>query len=137
MNRIIIAGGRDFTNYTLLVESCNIFLKDYSLSDIEIVSGRAVGADLLGEKYAQEYKLSIKIFEAQWSNLEIQPCQIAYNSQGRYNRLAGFNRNREMAKYATHLIAFWDGKSKGTKNMINLAKEYNLITRIIKYENCS
>ena len=36
-----------------------------------------------------------------------------------------------MANYADALIAFWDGKSRGTKNMIALAKRQNLRIRII------
>ena len=39
---------------------------------------------------------------------------------------AGFIRNEEMAKYADACLILWDGKSRGTKNMIILAKKYNL-----------
>ena len=36
---------------------------------------------------------------------------------------AGFKRNVKMAEYADALVAFWDGESKGTKHMIETAKE--------------
>ena len=39
-----------------------------------------------------------------------------------------------MADYADYLIAFWDGKSKGTSLMINLAKEKGLKVRVVNYE---
>ena len=40
----------------------------------------------------------------------------------RFGRTAGPKRNKQMANYANTLVAFWDGKSRGTKNMIDLAK---------------
>lgn len=50
--------------------------------------------------------------------------------------------NTEMAKFAVEngnigiLIAFWNGKSRGTKHMIDLAKRYNLtVIYIIEYES--
>lgn len=43
-----------------------------------------------------------------------------------------------MAMYATHdaegiLFAFWDGESKGTEHMIDIAKEYGLETHVVNY----
>jgi len=38
-----------------------------------------------------------------------------------------------MAENATHLLAFWDGVSKGTEHMINIAKRMGLKTIIVKY----
>ena len=115
--KVIIAGSRNFSNYKLLEEKCNFYLKNKN--DIEIVSGTALGADYLGEIYAKNYRYSLKQFKPKW---------------GQYGKSAGYIRNREMAKYADCLIAFWDSKSKGTKHMIDLAKKYNLKVRIVKYE---
>lgn len=114
--KIIIAGGRDFNDYKLLSESCDYFLQNQS--EIEIVSGTANGADKLGEQYGEEKGHQIKKFPANWD---------------KYGKSAGFKRNIEMADYADALIAFWDGKSKGTSHMINEAKNKNLKVRIIKY----
>ncbi len=114
--KIIIAGGRTFNNYDLLSESCD---KAFSLQkEIEIVSGTADGTDKLGEKYAKEKGYTVKQFPADWN---------------KYGKSAGYKRNEEMAKYADALIAFWDGKSKGTKHMIDLAKRYNLKVKVIIY----
>jgi hypothetical protein len=38
-----------------------------------------------------------------------------------------------MADSSDALIAFWDGKSKGTQHMINLAKERDLIVAVKRY----
>lgn len=40
-----------------------------------------------------------------------------------------------MAEIADALIAFWDGSSKGTKHMIDIAKNKNLLVRVIEYNN--
>ena len=51
-----------------------------------------------------------------------------------FGKGAGLIRNKKMAKYADALIAFWDGKSKGTKNMIQQAEEFGLKIRIYRYD---
>jgi hypothetical protein len=105
MIKVIIAGGRNFDDFNKLCQVCDEFLKDQN--NIEIVSGAYKGADLLGERYAAERNYPIKQFPANWR---------------RYGKSAGLKRNTEMAAYADALIAFWDGESKGTKHMIQLAK---------------
>jgi len=84
-------------------------------TSIEIVSGGAKGADQLGEQYAKENNYNLRIFPADWD---------------KYGKKAGYIRNEEMAKYADACVCFWDGKSKGTKMMIELAKKYKLKTRL-------
>lgn len=124
--RIIVAGSRDFNNYGLL----KLTLKEYieslgivDLSQVIIVSGAAKGADTLGEHFAYDYGIDIRRFPAKWDE---------------FGKSAGIIRNCEMAKYAAEkygvLFAFWDGKSKGTKNMIDLAKRYGLEVHVTNYD---
>lgn len=117
MQKFIIAGSRDFSDYGLLKEKLDK-LKDH-FGIFEVVSGTARGADSLGEKYAEENKLPIKRFIPDWD---------------KFGKAAGYKRNEEMAQYADGCIVFWDGKSKGTEHMINLAKKYNIQLSIINYE---
>jgi len=117
MYKIIIAGGRDFNDYDLLEKEVSGFLKTLDIDNgLEIVSGGAKGVDAMGERFAKENDFSIKLFPADWS---------------KYGRGAGPKRNRQMAEYATHLIAFWNGESKGTKSMITLAKKNDLNVTVI------
>ena len=113
--KVIIAGSRDFDDYKLLRKYCDHILQNQN--DIEIVSGTAKGADQLGERYAIERSYKIIKFPADWSK----------------GKSAGYIRNEEMAKYGDALIAFWNGISKGTEHMINLAKKYKLKIRICNY----
>lgn len=123
--RIIIAGSRDFNNYAILKHNIIKILLELSPTqelDIEIVSGGARGADQLGERFAKEYKYSIKRFIPDWDNL---------------GKSAGYRRNEDMARYAKEdngvLIAYWDGVSKGTKHMIDLANKHGLRVYVVKY----
>lgn len=113
--KVIIAGSRTFNNYELLVKKCDIILKNIK-TPIEIVSGTALGADKLGEKYAKSRNYTIKQFPADWS----------------LGKKAGYIRNKQMAEYADALIAFWDYKSFGTKLMLELAQKHNLKIRIVQ-----
>lgn len=122
--RIIIAGGRDFTDYNLLKEKVDYYLQNAINNNykIIIVSGTAKGADRLGEKYAKEKGFEIAYFPADWSK----------------GKRAGYLRNQDMSTYAKEhgmgaLICFWDGQSKGSKHMIDIAKKDNLQTRIVNY----
>ena len=84
-----------------------------------IVSGGARGADSLGEKYSDEEGFDLEVYPAQWD---------------KYGKRAGFRRNEQMAEVADALIAFWDGKSHGTKHMIDIMNNKNLEVRVVKYE---
>lgn len=117
MFRVIVAGGRDFSNYTMLKEAMEALLINIK-DNIQIVCGMARGADTLGERYAKEKGYDIAYFPADWM---------------KYGKSAGYIRNEQMAQNADALVAFWDGKSKGTNHMINLAKKYDLGVRIEKY----
>lgn len=120
LRKVIIAGGRDFNDYTLLLKEVWSILKGDD--NIEIVSGCANGADKLRERFAESFGLKISKFPADW------------NKNG---RSAGPIRNLEMAKYGSELIAFWDGKSRGTKNMIDTANKLGLKVSTIIYGNNS
>lgn len=116
--KVIIAGCRDFTDYELLREKCDYHLQNLRLEDIVIVSGHASGADSLGERYAQERGFQLETYPADWQA---------------HGRAAGPIRNAKMASVAHALISFWDGKSRGTKNMIDTAKKHNLQVAVVRY----
>ncbi len=107
--RLIIAGSRNITNYNLLVEC----MFNYTLGPTVILSGGARGVDTLGERYWRENRDTIKLerYPAEW---------------GIHGLAAGFIRNHEMANNADALLALWDGKSRGTKDMIDRAIRHGL-----------
>lgn len=124
MTRVIIAGSRQFNDYKLMLNTLDelgVHLIN-TIDSVEIISGHAPGADMLGEKFAKAYGYPLKIFPADWS---------------KYGKAAGPIRNEEMVKYASKadhgiLIAFPVGESRGTRNIIKLAKRYKLEVNVIE-----
>ena len=116
--KVIVAGCRDFADYELLKEKCDFYLQNKKPEIIVIVSGHASGADTLGERYAQERGYETEVYPADWKT---------------NGRAAGPIRNAQMATVADALIAFWDGKSRGTKNMIDTATKRGLQVAVVRY----
>lgn len=124
MTRIIIAGSREFNDYEKMLKALDelgVHLMN-AINPIEIISGHAPGADTLGERFAKAYDYTLKIFPAEWD---------------KYGKAAGPIRNEQMAKYAAEsdqgiLVAFPIGESRGTRNMIKLAKQYGLEIEVIE-----
>ena len=124
MSRVIIAGSRGFNDWLLMWEFLERKIEPFiffTLADkvTEIVSGTANGADKLGERYAKAKGLPVKRFPADWN---------------RYGKAAGHIRNKRMAEYADACVVFWDGESRGEKNMIDCARELNVPTMVVKYK---
>lgn len=116
-NKVIIAG-----SISVKENDPNLFVKVsrilQTIDYVEIVSGTCKGGDKFGEWFAEQCSIPVTKFPANWSE---------------YGKRAGYIRNKQMAEYATHLIAIWDGKSKGTKHMIDLANAIGMPVRVIRY----
>lgn len=123
MFRIIIAGTRTFDDYALLRKTmCNLF-GQVPTSQMEVISGHCpTGADRHGEVFARRNGIRLTLFPADWK---------------KYGKAAGPVRNRQMVEYAApdgYCVIFWDGKSRGSRNMIAEAKKAGLKTVIVMYE---
>ena len=107
--KVVIAGCRDYNNYDEAKEYIDFCLSRIrKISDIIIISGCASGADALGERYAVENGFIIEKYPADWQ---------------KYGKSAGPRRNLQMAEACDFVICFWDGKSRGTRSMIEYAKQ--------------
>lgn len=120
--RVIVAGSRGFTDQMTAFHELD---KLFEGKAVEVVSGRAPGADLLGELWAEARGHALKCFPAEWDL---------------HGKAAGYLRNIEMAKYAREqeegmLVAFWNGTSRGTAHMIQQARDMGLEVVIISVEN--
>lgn len=109
VKRVVIAGCRDYNNYAEAKSYIDFCLSNIRKeNNIVIVSGCASGADALGERYAKENGFKVELYPADWKT---------------YGRSAGPRRNKQMAEAGDYVICFWDGKSKGTKSMIDCARK--------------
>lgn len=113
--RVIVAGSRTFGDKALLAAKLDALLAN--LGSAVLVSGGAQGADSLGEQYSVERGLDFIRVPAEWD---------------RYGRAAGMIRNQHMSFLASHVVAFWDGESSGTRGMIEIAKADRLPLRVVR-----
>jgi len=112
--RTIVAGGRNCNSYDILKKA----ISQCGWTPSVVISGAAKGADILGEQWATENLIPCERFPADWN---------------KYGKKAGFIRNVQMAEVAEGLIALWDGESRGTKHMIDIANKKGLKVYIQYY----
>lgn len=107
--RVVIGGSRDYSEYNnFKLRVTEILIKEASGCNITVLSGHCRGVDLMAEKLADELGCCLEIYPPDWH---------------KYGKGAGVVRNREMVNSCDIVIAFWDGKSKGTHNLITLAEK--------------
>jgi hypothetical protein len=117
MYKILIAGSRGFTDYLKFKGYVDKFLSSLDKKDIMIIEGGAKGTDHMAHQYAVEKNIDVKTYPADWET---------------HGKKAGMIRNREMGEAATHAIIFWDGQSRGTKNMISICEELGISLRTVR-----
>jgi glycerophosphoryl diester phosphodiesterase len=115
IKRVIIAGSRTAESMTILRKA----LRECGWKPKVILSGRAPGADRLGERYANAEGLELEEYPADWNRLK---------------KRAGMVRNAEMVKHADGLIALWDGKSPGTRHVIACAHARGIPTYVYVFD---
>jgi len=118
MIKLIIAGGRDYTSLNDMEWEFILHFSEYDNDQVEIVSGMARGADSVGIELAKKYDLVVHEYPALWNT---------------HGKSAGYKRNTQMAENATHLLAFWNGESKGTGHMIDIARRRGLEVIVVTY----
>jgi hypothetical protein len=110
--KLVIAGSRTIVNIQHLYNAIlTLDLGDIVRNEVtEIISGGANGADKLGEILATKLNKTLTIMPAEWD---------------KYGKGAGYRRNEDMAKLGDSVLVLYDGVSKGSKHMIELAKKHN------------
>lgn len=114
----MVCGGREYQNYDILANTLSDIRGKHP--DMTLISGGARGADSLAEIYCQTNNVKCTVLKADWA---------------KYGKGAGAIRNTQLLNLNPDLvIAFWDGKSKGTADSIKKAKQKGIEVRIISYE---
>lgn len=109
--RVAIVGSRDWKDG----ESIKKYMSSLP-KDSVIISGGARGVDTFAVLYATELKLNFEVYNASWDI---------------YGKTAGIIRNTEIINNSDKVVAFWNGKSKGTKDTIDKAIKADNIKEIL------
>jgi hypothetical protein len=107
---ITVGGCRDFNDYGYIFGCLDQYLQKLDDNDITFISGRCSGVDTAAERYAEEKGFKTLLFPAEWD---------------KYGKAAGPIRNKKMVEAADIVIAFWDGRSRGTRSLIEFARKAN------------
>ena len=114
--KTIVAGSRNNVTYDDVEEAIKLCGWDITT----VISGTARGADYFGEQWAIKNGVSIEKYPADWN---------------KFGKSAGYRRNVEMAENAEALVAVWDGESRGTQHMINIANDKKLRVFVLHKKN--
>ena len=105
--KVVIAGSRGIKDPDQKVDAAVRWV-NWCIS--LVISGTCEGVDKAGERWAENFSVPVQRYPAYWKT---------------HGKSAGPIRNKIMAKKADAVIAIWDGKSRGTKNMIDEALKLN------------
>ncbi len=111
--RVLVCGSRGWTDYDAILHR----LAQIKASLPTIVHGAASGADTMADRAAKTLNLTVECYPADWAT---------------YGKRAGFIRNEQMLDTGVGLvIAFWDGRSRGTQHTIESAKRRGIPVEVI------
>jgi len=109
--KLAVIGSRGFEDYSLLSQKLD------EINPSEIISGGAKGADTLADRYANEHDIKLTEFKPDYK---------------KYGRGAPHVRNRQIVDASEKVLAFWDGKSRGTLSTLKYAEKQSIeIEKII------
>lgn len=113
--RVIVTGSRGWQDWPTIAHRLGQ-LPAHST----IVHGGAKGADQMAARCASRLGLEVEPHLADWEM---------------YGNSAGYRRNKDMALRGADLcLAFWDGDSPGTRQMIGVCREQGIPVEIIEEE---
>src|SRR5215475_12535348 len=113
--KLIIAGSRTFTDYQLLCQT--LAPERYRIA--LVLTGGARGAHQLGYRWAWKHAITHQLFRADWE---------------RSGKSAGVRHNHQMAQAGDMLLAFWDGRSAGTRHIISCMEQLSKPVVVIRVD---
>lgn len=123
MYNLAVIGSRSFKDYETLEYEIDRIFKRKKIATPDrnmcIVSGGARGADRLAKRYADEHE-------------EVHYIEHPADWQ-KHGKKAGMIRNLDIVKDAHSVLAFWNGKSKGTKHTLGLAQSLGKNIKVVRF----
>ena len=120
--RLLVCGSRKWQDKEAIFTILDLFKASLNKEELIIIEGQCYGADLIAEEWAISRNVPFEGKPAEWS---------------KYGKAAGMIRNKEMLESCPDFVlAFTDSFTGGTKNMVNLAKKKNILTKVYTQEEC-
>ena len=117
--RVIVCGSREWKDPNAARRAIADRLFDLPVTST-IVHGNARGADRFAHQEAQKLGLLVEPHPADWEA---------------HGKRAGLIRNKEMAALGADLcIALWNGSSRGTQHMLEMAREQDIPVEVVVVE---
>jgi len=113
--KLAVIGSRDFSDYALLCKT----LAQVKTPITMLVSGGAIGTDTLADRWAKENGAVIQIHYPDYKN--------------HAPKVAPIIRNRAIVAAADNVLAFWDGRSRGTKAAMDMARQAGKTVHIVLF----
>lgn len=114
--KVAIIGSRAYKNYASICAQMDELLIFFDNAFTDVISGEARGVDKLGAQWARSRDISVIEKPADWKL-----------GQG-----AGMARNTNIVQEADFIVAFWDGKSLGTRDSLNKCKKFGKRYKIVR-----
>lgn len=131
--KVLVCGSRRFSNDALARKWIEAYMRQLVPKGSTVIHGGASGADTMAAEASLELGLVRRLQvggpvpEDGWIAVAFLP------DWKKYGKRAGFVRNDEMLDQKPDLvIAFWNGKSKGTKYTIDKAQGRGIETKVIE-----
>ena len=124
---LLISGGRKFTNQDAVDKVLRQYIAHFAPRAVTIIHGKAPGADTCADVFGKARGYDVEDYPAKWDDLNAPGAVVAKTKWGKkYNAKAGHQRNGQMRvrilELSGHVVAFWNGYSPGTKEMIKACK---------------
>ena len=95
MKKILVTGSRSFNNEEVIID----FISHLNPEQVIIIHGGALGVDSMVEKHCNSFRVQTLIVRPVRNDIPIYYL----------------HRNAEMVGMCDEVVAFWNGKSRGTK----------------------
>lgn len=115
--KILVCGDREWVDREMIFNELDLLHQVVGISSI--VEGCARGADTMAEEWAVQRHVTLHHFPADWKRL---------------GKSAGPHRNRKMIEMKPHLVLAFHrdiANSRGTADMVRVAKEHDVDVRVI------
>lgn len=144
---VIVAGSRSLFEELSLTqtEQQAVVARAFHAAEIdrraidELVSGgNDSSPDEWGETWASfRSDVDVAQFTPNWNDIDHPDAVVREGQYGKYDARAGPRRNGKMAEYADALVAFWDGDSNGTEDMVDQARDAGIYVRVFRLDNAT